>query len=78
MNFLYDEVKNWLGQPWFLSSKMKTIFVNVINGSAERGVKLSEDFLDAAKTEDRGQNRKSAQPQEEANSIKSRALPRLT
>ena len=56
MDFLNNNVENWPVHPSFLSSKMKTISVNVINDSAERGVKLSADFLDAAKTEVNYQN----------------------
>ena len=56
MDFLNDDVENWPGHPSFLSSKGKMNSLNVVNDSTERGVKLSADFLDTAKTEENYQN----------------------
>ena len=75
--FLYQEVNEWIKLPSYLSSKTKINAINVINGCAERGVKLSADFACAAKSEEHLQNvlqvvetdrKKEAKPsQEEAN-----------
>ena len=56
VGFLQHDVVTWPGQASYLSSKMKTAVVNVVNDSAERGVKLSADFLDAARSEKHFQN----------------------
>jgi hypothetical protein len=56
VGFLQHDVVTWPGQASYLSSKMKTAAVNVVNDSAERGVKLSADFLDAARSEKHFQN----------------------
>ena len=55
-DFLNEDVKTWPGQPSFGSAKLKTGAINVINDSAERGVKLSSDFLNAARSEEHYQN----------------------
>lgn len=55
-NFLCERVNKWPGQSSFLSSKAKTAGLNVINDSAEWGVKLSSDYLDAARSEERYQS----------------------
>ena len=54
--FLNENVVSWPVHPSFMSSKMKTAAINVINDSAERGVKLSSDFLNAARFEEHYQN----------------------
>ena len=56
IDFLSENVNNWPGQPSFLSSKAKTAAMNVVNDSAERGVKLSIDYLDATRSEEHYQN----------------------
>ena len=42
--------------PLFLSSKQKIKSLNAIKYSAERGVKLSSDFLNDARSEEHYQN----------------------
>ena len=54
--FLNHDVQAWPGRQSFLEAKAKTIALNVVNDSAERGVKLSSDFLDAARSEEHYQN----------------------
>ena len=54
--FLHEPVDHWPGFPSFLSSKAKTVAFNIVNDSAERGVKLSSDYLDAARSEEHFQN----------------------
>jgi len=54
--FLIHDVQAWPGRPSFLEAKAKTIALNVVNDSAERGVKLSSDFLDTARSEEHYQN----------------------
>jgi len=54
--FLHKDVDSWPGEPSFLASKAKTVAVNVVNDSAERAVKLSSDYLDAARSEQHYQN----------------------
>jgi len=56
MDFLNDDIENWPGHPAFLISKEKTTCLNVVNDSAERSVKLSADFIEAAKSEEHYQN----------------------
>ena len=43
--FLNHDVQAWPGRQSFLEAKAKTIALIVVNDSAERGVKLSSDFL---------------------------------
>ena len=40
----------------YVSSKTKIKAINVISDCAERGVKMSADFIDAAKSEEHFQN----------------------
>ena len=54
--FLTEEVESWPVSPAYNSSLANVAAVNVINDFAERGVKLSSDFLSAAKTERHYQN----------------------
>lgn len=56
MDFLDDDIENWPGHPSFLISKEKMTCLNVVNDSAERNVKLSSDFLEAARSEEHYQN----------------------
>ena len=55
-NFLSEDVDRWPGEQSFLSSKAKTSALNVVNDNAERGVKLSSDYLDTARSEEHYQN----------------------
>lgn len=55
-DFLDKEVTEWIKLPSYLSSKVNIGAINVINDCAERGVKLSSDFIDVAKSEDHFQN----------------------
>ena len=55
-NFLSEVVDRWPGEQSFLSSKAKTSALNVINDNAESGVKLSSDYLNAARSEEYYQN----------------------
>ena len=56
MDFLNDDVENCPGHPSFLSSKGKMNSLNAANDSTGRGMELSADFLDTAKTEKNYQN----------------------
>lgn len=55
-DFLNTDVNGWIALPSYLSSKLKTNAINVINDCAERGVKLGADFADAARSEEHFQN----------------------
>jgi len=55
-DFLTEEVSEWMRLPSYLSSATNIGAINVINDCAERGVKLSADFTDAARTEEHFQN----------------------
>lgn len=54
--FLYHDVDAWPREPSFLVSKTKIAALNVVNDSAERAIKLSSDYLDAARSEEHYQN----------------------
>lgn len=54
--FLYHDVDAWPGEPSFCVSKTKVVALNVVNDSAERAVKLSSDYVDAARSEEHYQN----------------------
>lgn len=49
--FLTDDVADWPHSAAFQASAANVQAINVINDSAERGVKLSSDYVSAAKTE---------------------------
>jgi hypothetical protein len=55
-DFLIVDVDQWTEVPSFVSSKSKIDAINVINDCAERGVKLSSDFLTGARSEEHFQN----------------------
>lgn len=54
--FLADKVENWPLCAAYQSSIVSVGAINVINDTAERGVKLSSDFLGAARSERHYQN----------------------
>lgn len=55
-DFLTEDVNDWPNSPSYQESVANVDAINVINDCAERGVKLSSDFLNAAKTEEHYQN----------------------
>ena len=55
-SFLSKAVESWPIDPAFQESKDKALTLNVINDCAERGVKISSDFLSAARSEEHYQN----------------------
>lgn len=55
-SFLNERVDMWPESEAFILSASNVKSLNVINDCAERGVKLSEDFLASAKSEDHYQN----------------------
>ena len=55
-DFLAEEVNTWPDLPSYQESAANVEAVNVINDCAERGVKLSSDFINAAKSEQHYQN----------------------
>lgn len=55
-SFLEENVENWKELPTFANDKKKIGAITVINDCAERGVKLSSDFLAASTTEKHYQN----------------------
>lgn len=56
VTFLQHCVVDWPSDPSYLASKSRIAAVNVVNDAAERGVKLSADYLHAAKCEKHFQN----------------------
>ena len=54
--FLEEPVDSWSELPEYQASLANINSLNVINDCAERGVKLSSDFLSAARSEDHYQN----------------------
>ena len=54
--FLTDDVTTWPQNPDFKEYITKLQAINVINDSAERGVKLSSDCLQMSKSEEHDQN----------------------
>jgi hypothetical protein len=50
-SFLVEEVDDWDTNASYQAAKVNIQAINVINDSAERGVKLSSDFLASARTE---------------------------
>ena len=54
--FLADNVDTWPQSPAFQISVINVRAINVVNDAAERGVKLSSDFLPAAQTDEHYQN----------------------
>ena len=55
-SFLYRPVSTWHRLDAYNEAKKRVRNLKVINDGAERGVKLTSDFLGCAKTEDRLQN----------------------
>lgn len=55
-SFLEVETRSWEMTQAYKSSKVKAQAVNVINDSAERGIKLSTDYLQSARAEASLQN----------------------
>jgi len=59
MSFFAEDVESWPGNPAYetsMHSMANVLSVNVINDCAERGVKLSSDFLSSARSEEHYQN----------------------
>ena len=54
--FLTDDLDTWSQSQACQSSQRNILAVNVVNDSAERGIKLSSDFLAAAHSEKHYQN----------------------
>ena len=54
--FLYLPAKDWSSNPQFQAAKEVVASYSVANDGAERGVKLSHDFLEIARKEDNLQN----------------------
>jgi len=54
--FLQLPVENWDGNEAFQAGKAKASSINVVNDCAECGVKLTSDFVEAARTERHLQN----------------------
>ena len=54
--FLEEPVDSWSELPAYQASLANINSLNVINDCTERGVKLSSDFLSAARSEDHYQN----------------------
>jgi hypothetical protein len=55
-DFLTEEVEAWSTSVAYQSSLKNLQAINVVNDCAERGVKLSSDFLSTARREDHYQN----------------------
>ena len=49
--FLVDGVDSWLDDPVYIAAAQHVRAVNVVNDCAERGVKLSSDYIEAARGE---------------------------
>ena len=56
MSFLSLDVTKWEDETSFKRSKIIVERLNFTNDSAERAVKLTSDFIDAARTEENFQN----------------------
>lgn len=56
MSFFAEDVESWPGNRAYETSMANVLTVNVINDCAERGVKLSSDFLSSARSEEHYQN----------------------
>lgn len=54
--FMVEDVKQWPNCISYQTSKTNLKGINVVNDCAERGIKLTNDFLTSAKTEDHYQN----------------------
>ena len=54
--FLNNEVESWPSNVAFNSALENTAAINVVNDCAERGVKLSSDFITAARSENHYQH----------------------
>jgi hypothetical protein len=55
-SFFSEDTDLWPDDPAYQASKANVLAINVVNDCAERGVKLSSDFLSAAKSEEHYQN----------------------
>ena len=55
-SFFSEDVESWPSDPAYQASKANVLAINVINDCAERGVKLSSDFLSSARSEEHYQN----------------------
>ena len=55
-SFLADSVDTWPQSPAFQTSAVNVRAINVVNDAAERGVKLSSDYLLAARSDEHYQN----------------------
>ena len=56
MDFLTSNPELWPESESYVQSKMIIESLNFVNDSAERGVRLTSDFLKAARNEDHFQN----------------------
>ena len=56
VGFLQHPVREWETQASYVASTNNVAAVNVVNDCAERGVKLSSDFTDTARSDEHFQN----------------------
>ena len=56
VSFLHLPVSEWESDAAYIASAANVTAVNVVNDGAERGIKLSADFLDAACSDQHFQN----------------------
>ena len=54
-DFLEESVKDWAASPTYQAAKAAVKNLPVVNDAAERGVKITSDFLDSARNEERFQ-----------------------
>ena len=59
MDFLPEDIVSWKENDNFKSAKQIVKHLNFVNDSAERGVKLSTDYVSAARGEEHFQVKKS-------------------
>ena len=52
-DFLEESVKDWAASPTYQAAKAAVKNLPVVNDAAERGVKITSDFLDSARNEER-------------------------
>ena len=56
VSFLHLPVSEWESDAAYIASAANVAAVNVVNDGAERGTKLSTDFVDAARSDQHFQN----------------------
>ena len=54
-DFLEESVKDWAASPTYQAAKAAVKNLPVVNDAAERGVKITSDFIDSARNEERFQ-----------------------